>query len=73
MQNKKQIYGSDKYASDEDESEDDEEYEMRKTRAEEGGQKEQVWTKPIRDNVKVIDFGGATYESEYRTSVINTR
>lgn len=71
MQNKKLIYGNDKYASD-DES-DEEDYDKRKTRAEESSKKEQVWTKPKRDDVKIIDFGGATYESEYHTSIINTR
>ena len=32
-----------------------------------------VWFKPINDEVKLIDFGGATYEEEHHTSIINTR
>ena len=32
-----------------------------------------VWKKPRNDQVKMIDFGGATSENEYHTAVINTR
>jgi serine/threonine protein kinase len=35
--------------------------------------KEEVWLKPVHDEVKIIDFGGATYEKDHHTSIINTR
>lgn len=38
-----------------------------------GEQKAPVWRKPICDEVKLIDFGGATYEDEHHTEIINTR
>ena len=77
--NKRQIFGSERceesdsdYAADEDHDD-----EMRDTKAtEEGGQMRgnaNVWFRPVRDEVKLIDFGGATYEEEYHTSIINTR
>jgi hypothetical protein len=30
-------------------------------------EKVEVWNKPRRDEVKMIDFGGATYDHEYHT------
>jgi hypothetical protein len=33
----------------------------------EDGDREEVWNKPRRDEVKMIDFGGATYDHEYHT------
>ena len=32
-----------------------------------------AWLKPKCDEVKLIDFGGATAQDEYHTAVINTR
>lgn len=32
-----------------------------------------VWYKPLLDDIKVIDFGGATYSHEHHTAIINTR
>jgi serine/threonine protein kinase len=32
-----------------------------------------VWKKPICNEVKLIDFGGATYAHESHTLIINTR
>jgi serine/threonine protein kinase len=34
---------------------------------------QKVWHKPICTEVKVIDFGGATYEHERHSLIINTR
>lgn len=40
----------------------------------EGKQKKvPVWNKPKNDQIKLIDFGGATYANEHHTSIINTR
>jgi hypothetical protein len=33
----------------------------------------QIWFKPINSEIKLIDFGGATYEEEHHTQIINTR
>ena len=35
--------------------------------------KEKVWLRPLDDTVKIIDFGGATYQNEQHNSIINTR
>lgn len=35
--------------------------------------REEVWMRPLDDQVKIIDFGGATYSDESHTSIINTR
>ena len=48
-------------SSDEDESEERTEVDVDK------------WIKPIHDEIKIIDFGGATYEKEHHTAIINTR
>jgi serine/threonine protein kinase len=32
-----------------------------------------VWKNPIHNEVKLIDFGGATYANEHHTALINTR
>lgn len=45
----------------------------RATKSTEEGLKVSVWNKPLIDTVKIIDFGGATYESEHHTTTINTR
>jgi hypothetical protein len=34
---------------------------------------EKFWRRPYSTEVKVIDFGGATYENERHTLIINTR
>ena len=31
------------------------------------------WVYPISDDIKIIDFGGATYDDEQHNSIINTR
>ncbi len=35
--------------------------------------KERTWQRPIDTEVRVIDFGGATYDDERHTLIINTR
>jgi serine/threonine protein kinase len=35
--------------------------------------KERSWQRPIDTEVRVIDFGGATYDDERHTLIINTR
>jgi serine/threonine protein kinase len=35
--------------------------------------KERVWLKPLDEAIKIIDFGGATYDDEKHNSIINTR
>ena len=35
--------------------------------------KEKVWLKPLDETIKIIDFGGATYDDEQHNSIINTR
>jgi hypothetical protein len=64
--NKKAIYGSER--CDDDEESDD--YDSRKR---DQGPMIPIWSKPIDDEVKLIDFGGATYEDEHHTTIINTR
>lgn len=63
MQNKRNIFGSQKCSDYDDSS-----Y---------SGQSQQVrgrkWFKPNSSEIKVIDFGGATYEHEKHTLIINTR
>ena len=39
----------------------------------EGSKKQRVWMRPLDDTIKIIDFGGATYDHEQHNSVINTR
>lgn len=31
------------------------------------------WVRPVSDHIKLIDFGGATYDDEQHSSIINTR
>ena len=31
------------------------------------------WVRPVSDHIKIIDFGGATYDDEVHSSIINTR
>ena len=67
MQNKRAIYGDQK--CDDDSGSDNEE---------KGGQQrkaahEEVWKKARCDEVKMIDFGGATEVNEHHTEIINTR
>lgn len=38
-----------------------------------GASKKKVWLTPLDDQVKIIDFGGATYADEKHNSIINTR
>ena len=57
MLNKKETYGSEKCESEYDEDQD---YNARNTKATEEGLKHSVWLKPVKDDVKLIDFGGAT-------------
>ena len=35
--------------------------------------KDRVWLRPLDDAIKIIDFGGATYDDEQHNSIINTR
>jgi dual-specificity kinase len=66
--NKRAIYGSDRDLDSEDEDISDDEDEKQN-----GKRKGQFWNRAIRDEVKLIDFGGATYESDHHTAIINTR
>jgi len=34
---------------------------------------ESVWYRPKNVEIKLIDFGGATYEHEHHTQIVNTR
>jgi hypothetical protein len=34
---------------------------------------ESVWYRPKNVEIKLIDFGGATYEEEHHTKIVNTR
>jgi len=34
---------------------------------------ERVYNKPLDDRIKIIDMGGATYDNEHHSSIINTR
>jgi len=36
-------------------------------------QKKRIWMRPLDDTIKIIDFGGATYDHEQHNSIINTR
>ena len=38
-----------------------------------GKGKDDLYVLPVNDQIKVIDFGGATFAGEYKTKVINTR
>jgi len=31
------------------------------------------WVRPVNDHIKIIDFGGATYDDDQQSSIINTR
>ena len=31
------------------------------------------WMKPLKTDVKIIDFGGATFQKDHHTSLIQTR
>lgn len=64
MKNKRAIYGSQR--CDVDSSSDE-------GNAHSPREKEEVWLKPVHDEVKIIDFGGATYEKDHHTAIINTR
>jgi serine/threonine protein kinase len=35
--------------------------------------KERFWLRPLDEQVKIIDFGGATYKEDSHNSIINTR
>ena len=37
------------------------------------GRRVSKWNKTLCTDVKVIDFGGATYEDDHHTTTINTR
>ena len=66
MLNKGAIYGSQRCEAS---SSEDENEEVKKAKE----PKEEVWYKARRDEIKLIDFGGATYENEHHTAIINTR
>lgn len=55
--NKKKIYNGVQYVDDE---------EMKKDEVE-------VWNRLVNCEIKVIDFGGATYQGDHKSSIINTR
>ena len=38
-----------------------------------GGPSEETWVRPRNVEIKLIDFGGATHETEHHSSIINTR
>lgn len=64
---KKEIYGSDKCDSDCNSSH------FSDTKRSAPSKVQKTWLRPINTEVKVIDFGGATYEDERHTLIINTR
>lgn len=70
MHSKRAVYGSAKCDESSSEGEDREEEHKQNTR---GGIKEENWLKPKNDEVKLIDFGGATFENDHHTAIINTR
>lgn len=69
MRRKKFIYGSDRVSSDSEESSHSlreiSRKEMSEGRA--GAKKKGSWSKPLYTEVKMIDFGGATYANEHHT------
>ena len=71
------VFGSDRCNSESDsDGEDSREQSIRDTKDTEEGLKKgktSVWLRPKCDQVKMIDFGGATAEDEYHTAIINTR
>jgi hypothetical protein len=73
---KKQIYGSDRVDSDSESGSSS----LRETNINDAAKEGlnrikggQIWFKPINSEIKLIDFGGATYEEEHHTQIINTR
>jgi serine/threonine protein kinase len=72
VQNKRAIYGPQRCGDDDSEEaefSDDEKHPR-------GLQKlpqEEFWLRPRNVEIKLIDFGGATHESEHHTQIINTR
>lgn len=62
MQNKRNIFGSQMCSNVDDSSYSGQSQQNRKK-----------WNKPVSCEIKVIDFGGATYEHERHTPIINTR
>ena len=74
MKRKKFIYGSDRVSSDsEDSGSSLKEISAREMREGRSHKKVRAWNKLHDVEVKMIDFGGATYESEHHTQIINTR
>ena len=69
MRRKKLIYGSDRVSSDSEGSErslkEISRKEMQEGRTE--VKKKGGWSKPLSTEVKMIDFGGATYANEHHT------
>ena len=63
--NKKDIYGSQK--CDEDSSDIDD----GKKKVKKGDVP--TWYRPRNVEIKLIDFGGATYEKDHHTKIVNTR
>jgi hypothetical protein len=66
---KKEIYGSEKCDSDGMDG-NSSQFSDRKVQT---PIKVKTWMRPITTEVKVIDFGGATYDDERHTLIINTR
>jgi serine/threonine protein kinase len=73
---KRHVYGSDRVGSDMD-SDSESSCSVKEIHPDEmrEGRKRKVpvWNKPMNDQIKLIDFGGATYEDEHHTQIINTR
>jgi serine/threonine protein kinase len=65
---KRDTYGSQRCDVFSDSEEEDDE-----TAANKGGPPEETWVKPRNVEIKLIDFGGATHESEHHSLIINTR
>lgn len=68
MLTKRDTYGSQRCDVFSDSEEEDDE-----TAAKKGGPPEETWVRPRNVEIKLIDFGGATHETEHHSSIINTR
>ena len=68
------IFGSDRVSSESEGSQSSlKEISAKEMREGQLKTKKRVWNRPVNTEVKMIDFGGATYQSEHHTQIINTR
>jgi len=68
---KKAVYGSQRVSSESDSEKSYPSVEEIGSMNDEGQSRKKkklsVWNKPMFDEIKIIDFGGATYENEHHT------